>query len=354
MKNFYNYLVAIFLIGVITIPLHNANAGNKDRAGQAGAGELLINPWAGSSGWGGVNVANTKGLESIYNNIAGLAFTAKTELIFANTSWMKGADINLMSFGLSQRVGDAGVIGLSVMSMNFGDIDIRTVDQPEGGIGKFSPRYMNISIAYAKAFSNSIYGGINFKIITESIADANAQGMAIDAGIQYVTGDLENIKFGISLRNVGPKMGFKGDGYSLSTAIPGQTNQFTMTQRGMAFELPTQLNIGAAYDFLFDKSRFTLAGNFASNSFTKDQFMLGGEFSFRNIVLLRAGYTYEEGIYADVTDPARTNANSGFSGGLTIQVPLNKDNDSVLGIDYAYRPTNQFSTTHSIGIRFTL
>ncbi len=354
MKNFYNYLVAIFLIGVIIIPLQNANAGNKDRAGQAGAGELLINPWAGSSGWGGVNVANTQGLESIFNNVAGLAFTSKTELIFANTTWMKGADINLMSFGLSQRVGDAGVIGLSIMSMNFGEIDIRTVDQPAGGIGKFSPRYMNISLAYAKAFSNAIYGGINFKIITESIADANAQGMAIDAGIQYVTGDLENIKFGISLRNVGPKMGFEGDGYSLSTVIPGQNNQFTMTQRGMAFELPTQLNIGVAYDFLFDKSRFTLAGNFASNSFTKDQVILGGEFSFRNIVLLRAGYSYEDGIWEEVTDPARTNANSGFSGGFSVQVPLSKDSDSVFGIDYSYRPTSQFSTTHSFGIRFTL
>ena len=41
-------------------------AGNKDRSGQAGASELLINPWARSSGWGGVNVANSFGLESIY------------------------------------------------------------------------------------------------------------------------------------------------------------------------------------------------------------------------------------------------------------------------------------------------
>ncbi len=354
MKNFYNYLVAIFLIGVITVPLHKVNAGNKDRAGQAGAGELLINPWAGSSGWGGVNVANTTGLESIYNNVAGIAFTSSTELIFANTNWMNGADINLMSFGLSQRVGDAGVIGFSIMSMNFGEIQIRTVDQPEGGIGTFSPRYMNINIAYAKAFSNAIYGGINFKIITESIADAKAQGLGIDAGIQYVAGDMENIKFGISLRNVGPTMKYSGDGYSLSTIIPGQNDEFTTTQRGMAFDLPTQLNIGFAYDFLFDKSRFTLAGNFASNSFTKDQIMLGGEYSFRNILVLRAGYNYEEGIMNDVSDPERTNANRGVSAGFSVQIPMNKEKGSIFGIDYAYRPTDNFATTHSIGIKITL
>ena len=44
MKNFYKYLVAILLISIITLPMADVNAGNKDRAGQAGAEELLINP----------------------------------------------------------------------------------------------------------------------------------------------------------------------------------------------------------------------------------------------------------------------------------------------------------------------
>jgi len=33
---------------------------------------------------------------------------------------------------------------------------------------------------------------------------------------------------------------------------------------------------------------------------------------------------------------------------------LSKDSDRVFGVDYSYRPTDQFSTTHSLGIRFTL
>ena len=32
--------------------------------------------------------------------------------------------------------------------------------------------------------------------------------VAIDAGIRYVTGDQEHIKFSISLKNVGPPMSF--------------------------------------------------------------------------------------------------------------------------------------------------
>lgn len=354
MKNLYNYLIASVVLIAMVLPLQDVQAGNKDRSGQAGAAELLINPWARSSGWGGVNVANVQGLEGIYNNVAGIAFTPKTELIFSYTDWMRGADIALMSFGVAQRVSESGVLGLSVMSMNFGDIDITTIDSPDGGIGQFSPSYLNISLSYAKAFSNSIYGGMTLKLINESIADASAQGVAIDAGIQYVTGERENVKFGISLRNVGPKMKFSGDGFSLSTFVPNDDDAFTTTQRNAAFELPAQLNIGAAYDFLFDASRFTLAGNFTSNSFTKDQFMLGGEFSFRDYVLLRAGYTYEEGIWEDPDGTERTNANSGFSGGFSVQVPLNKESGSVFAIDYSYRPTVQFQGTHSFGIRFTL
>ena len=355
MKNFYKYLIAIFSVSLMLLSSYDAMAGNKDRTGQAGASELLINPWAGSSGWGGVNIANVAGLEAMYNNVAGIAFTKQTELIFAYTDWLKGADIKLMNFGITQRVGESGVFGLSVMSMNFGEIDIRTIELPEGGIGQFSPRYMTISLAYGKAFSSAIYGGLNLKIVNESIADANAQGVAIDAGIQYVTGVKENIRFGISLRNIGPKMKYSGDGFSLSTFVPGNDNAFTTTQRGQAFEMPAQLNIGASYDFLFEqKTRFTLAGCFVSNSFKKDQFIFGGEFSFRDYVLLRAGYTYEEGINKPVTDPEKSNVNSGFSTGFTVQVPLSKGKGSVFAVDYSFRPTDHFQNIHSISARFTL
>ncbi|MBN1340976.1 MAG: PorV/PorQ family protein, partial [Bacteroidales bacterium] len=321
MNSFYKYSGALLLLVLFAIPVDQTLAGNKDRSGQAGASELLINPWARGSGWGNANVACVKGLEGMFSNVAGTAFTPRTELIFVNTNWLKGSDINIMAFGIAQKVGETGVIGLSVMSMSFGEIEIRTVDLPEGGIGTFSPNLLNIGVSYAKAFSNSIFGGLNFKILSESISDASAQGIAIDAGIQYVTGEQENIKFGIALKNVGPKMKFSGDGFSLRTMIPGQDNLFTTTQRSASFELPAQLNIGAAYDFLFDESRFTLAGNFSSNSFTKDQVSVGGEFSFREYVLLRAGYTHEEGINKSIDDPERTNALKGPSAGFSIQVP---------------------------------
>ncbi len=350
MKSFYKYLITLVIIGMLIIPESYLYAGNKDRSGQAGATELLINPWARSSGWGNVSTANVKGLEAMFINVAGLAFTKRTDLVFSHTTYLKGSDINMFAFGFSQRIGDAGVIGMNVVSMSFGEINVTTPDSPEGGLGKFKPNLLNISVAYAKAFSNSIYGGITIKIISESIADVSAQGIAIDAGIQYVTGDMEQIKFGITLKNIGPRMKFSGDGLLETAFFPEQANAFSMSTPSESFELPTALDIGASYDFYIgDWNRLTLAANFRSNSFGKDQFMGGLEYSLKTYLMLRVGYTYEDGI---TKKEDRTTVFTGPSAGITVSVPTNKEKGSSIDIDYSYRATDPFSGTHSIGARF--
>lgn len=345
---------AIFstLVMLILIPAGSIYAGNEDRAGQAGASELLILPYARSQGWAGANTSGIRGLEAMYLNVAGTAFTQKTQVAFSYTDWLKGSDVSISAFGFTQRVSETGVIGLSVMNMSFGDIDITTVNQPEGGIGKFSPSLLNIGVSYAKAFSNSIYGGIVFKIISESIADNSAQGLAIDAGIQYVTGDRENIKFGIALRNVGPAMKFDGDGLTFRGNILGSDNQLTVQHRSAKFELPSQLNIGASYDFFLNEDHtITASGTFISNSFQKDNVIVGVEYNFKNIFMLRGGFHYEEGIFDAM--PERTTAYTGPAAGVTIQVPVKKEDGSNISLDYAYRATNPYQGIHTIGARIS-
>lgn len=211
---------------------------------------------------------------------------------------------------------------------------------------------MNIGLSYAKIFSNSIYGGINVKVISESINNMRGTGLAIDWGIQYVTGEQENIKFGISLKNVGTPIKYNGDGLSFRGFVPGAPNAMTIEQRSQAFELPSLLNIGGAYDFNFtEKYRLTVAGNFTSNSFTKDVISGGVEFSFKDMFIVRGGYAYEDGINS--TDE-RTTFLTGPTGGVTIKVPLNKEVGSHFDLDYSYRATNPFNGIHSVGARINL
>ncbi len=352
MKNTVKYLFAITLLVALTIPVNSAFAGNEDRAGEAGASELLIMPYARSSGWGMSNTSCIRGLESMYLNVAGTAFTQNTEVMFAHSEWLKGSGISINSFGLTQKVGETGVIGLGVMTMNFGDIDITTVDLPEGGIGTFSPSFMNIGLSYAKSFSNSIYGGIALKVISESISDNRAQGVAIDAGIQYLTGDNDNIHFGIALRNIGPTMKFTGDGLSFRGNMNNSDVLMTVEQRSVSFQLPALLNIGAAYDFILSPAHtITLAGSFTSNSFGKDIYSGGLEYNFNNYLMLRGGLNYEKGMFSSTE---RTSAYTGPTAGISIQVPLNKDKGSTFSLDYSYRTTNPFQGTHCIGARINL
>lgn len=339
-------LLAALLIGLPVAVL----AGNPDRAGSAGASQLLINPWAQSSGLANSNMASITGIESTFQNVAGLAFINKTEIQFTNTQYLVGSGIQINSFGLAQKVGEGGVLGLSVMSMSFGDIPVTTAELPEGGIGNFRPNMSNIAVSYAKAFSQRIYGGLTMRVISESIANVSAQGVAFDAGIRYVTGDNDRLKFGIALRNVGPPMRFGGDGLTVSSRPDDGSFSLTVDQRSQQYELPSLVNIGVAYDIISGEDiRLTGNGQFISNSFTRDQFGFGAEFAWTERVIVRAGYLWEEGI----TDATMSmTAINGPGAGLTLQLPAGEN--TVLGIDYAYRTTMPFGGIHSIGVHIGL
>ena len=355
MKQINNWIKAIVFIALLVLPFNQNFAGNPQRAGQAGAYELLINPWARSSGWAGANIAGVRGVEGVYSNVAGLAFIQKTELVFSSTSWLQisgfnDAVSNISSFGIAQKVGESGVIGLSIMNMGFGDIEITTVDNPDGGIGVYSPSFMNIALSYAKMFSNSIYGGMTVKMISEQTSNMGANGVALDAGIQYVTGAKDNFKFGISLKNVGPRISFTGDGLSFRSIV-GDGDDFKMTveQRSSELELPALLNIGMTYDINVLRHRITGAGTFTSNSFQKDQYRLGCEYAYNDMFMVRTGYTYEDGIR---TPSTRTTALRGPSAGFTVELPMG--NGTTFGLDYSYRHTDPFQGSHTIGARINL
>ncbi len=244
-------------------------------------------------------------------------------------------------------------MGLAVMAMDFGDIPVTTTDNPQGGLGTFSPRFININFSYAKIFSNSIYGGINVKVIDESISNVSAGGFAVDAGIQYVTGtneEKDNIKFGIALKNVGTPMTFGGDGLSTRVTTTGGY-ELTIEQRTAGFEIPSLVNIGFTYDLHPAKDhRVSLAATFTSNSFTQDQYSAGIEYGFKSYLMLRGGFTFEENLF---DDNLRTSVFTGPAAGFTVEVPLGKSGKS-FGLDYSYRATDPFSGTHSFGARFSL
>lgn len=340
------------VVALLAISWTSAWAGNPDRAGSAGATQLLINPWARSAGWGLANSSSVRGVEAMFGNVAGLSQVNKTEIMFTNTRWLSGSGTTVNSLGFGQKMGASGVLGVSVTSIGFGELEVTKVDDPAGGLGTFRPTMANIGLSYAKSFSKSISGGLLVRMVSESIANVRTSGVCFDAGIQYVTGEKENVHFGISLKNVGPAMAFSGDGLSVQGLLLSGSDQLTLEQRSAQFEIPSLLNIGAAYDWhVNEMHRITFAGTFISNSFTKDQGVIGVEYAFRKMIHLRGGFMYEDGI---TNDAERTTVFTGPSGGLSVDLPFGDEKKSAISFDYSYRSTNPFAGVHSVGVRISL
>jgi len=311
-----------------------------------------------------MNTADIQGIESERLNPAGLAFTNKTEIGASYTLWLQGSGIGVAHFGICQKLKD-NAIALSFQALNIGSIVKTTTADPEGtGSGSYTPFFVNIAASYARKFSNSISAGVNFRFIDEGFANINAAGFCVDGGLQYVTGPKDNIHFGVSLRNVGTPMVFKGDALTTTTEIIStSTYELTVANRVNQFELPTQLNIGAAYDVWMGRKkeiqpkvfkqdfRLTAVANFVSNAFGYDYYGVGVEFGWKEILMLRTAYRFEQGMFNPAT---RLDAYTGLACGFTIDAPFKKDGGPHLAIDYSFRSTSPFQGTHSLGLRFNL
>jgi len=362
MKNSIN----IKKIGVFSILFSISSfvfAGNEDRAGSAGASQLLVNPWCRSSALGDANVASSMGLEATFTNIAGLAQTDKTQLKFNFTNWLGSAGIPFSSAGIAQRISSSSVIALSVQSMSFGDLMITTADNPDGGIGKFSPKMSVINVGYAKSFTTSISGGFNLKVLNESISNLGSTGIAIDAGIKYVTGKLDRMKMGITLKNIGAPMSMSGDGLGTQVTVIKNSTNITTDQRSQKYELPSMMSMGLSYDFINDtlnNNKLTGAFAFTANSFSNDQYRFGVDYLFNTGVAafnIRTGYVYEK----NVTNAAnRTNALTGLTAGMSVDLisrkttPEGIKKQSAIGLEYAVRMSNPFGLIHSFGVTISL
>lgn len=334
-----------------------AFAGNKDRSGQAGATELLINPWAQSTGLFGLDVASVKGLAAMKVNIAGLSFMDDLEIGVSHSRYLSGTGVNINNAGAAFRINSSSVVGVNVMSMSFGEIDVTDVDHPEGSGAKYRPSFLNFSLGYAKEFSRKIRGGVNGTFITEQIGNIAAVGASIDAGMMYVTGPDDNLHIGVTLRNAGTNMRFSGGGFSSESDAANDPNyKVTRTTPQEKFQLPTYMSMSLAYDFYLAKDdtskglhRLTALGNFTSNSFNNDYLGAGVEYAYDERFMLRAAYRYEK----DIMDKLKsTTFYTGLSMGATISTRLGKTGPKV-AIDYSFRPTQRPANgVHVFGLRF--
>jgi len=324
-------------------------AGDASRKGTTGAEELLIPVGARSIATGGAFLSNVTGLEALYYNPAGLSQGKGTEAMFSITNYL--ADIKVSYFAIGSNLGDFGSLALSVKTLNFGDIPVTTVDNPDGTGSTYSPGYTTAGITYAKIITDRVCVGVNAKIINETINDVSATGFAVDFGVQYRFPS--NLSIGAAVKNIGTNMSFKGNSLQYSTSLAGgnlgspTANYNIPTEE---FQLPSYFELCTAYDFsLNDENKIMVGAAFRNNNVTDDEIRLGLEYGFQNMFFIRGGYC---SIVQSTSGPL-SNITNGFTFGAGINYGFADGMNFVF--DYSFQQVKEFpNPNHTFTVKLSM
>ena len=321
-------------------------AGTGKRIATAGATELLIPVGARTTALAGANMAGVSGVDALYWNPAGVALSEQSvEAMFSYQNWI--GDINVSYLAATSNLGALGSMGLSVKTLNFGDIMETTVENPEGTGSTFSPSYLTVGLTYSRKMTDRILFGATAKVVSEKIMGSSASGIGFDFGLQYVS-PLSGLKLGVVLTNFSGNMKFEGSELEQRVILPGTEAGTVLTSVAVPtakFEMPSQLKIGVSYELGFGQDLgLDLMGTFVNNAYSYDQYILGGELDFMNMFFLRASYAmaYKEGL--DEDDNGFVSASEDFLFGPAFGLGLKLGSNVPLHLDYAYQITEFFDS----------
>ena len=340
----------IGFIGFIAVILllacsYGAIAGGEDRAGTSAAPELMIPVGARYVGMGGAPVAFASGVEAIFWNPAGVdRVTRSANAMFSYRSYI--ADISLDYLAVTGKF-DFGSIGLSLRSLNIGDIPVTTTDAPDGTGEIFNPTYFVMGLTYSRQVTDRIAVGATVNLIQESFAKVNSTGMSVDAGVQYHGAiGIPNFDIGVALKNIGPSMQFGGPGLWTQAVASGSQRGTTYYKvEASSFDLPTVVEIGLGYKLLAqDQNVVDISATFQNNNYAYDEYRVGAEYSYDQKFFLRAGYL----MAANSTDNS-PDIFQKFSVGVGVNFVDVGGTD--ISFDYAFVPVQYFSNNHLISLK---
>ena len=339
----------IFILLILSFSAIETFGGGQNRAGTAGAPELRIPVGARYLAMVGSPIASVSGLEAIYWNPAGVDFTpTAANALFSYRSYI--ADMSMNFAAVSGRLGDLGSVALSFRSLNIGEINVTTMDQPDGTGQIINPNYFILGLTYSKQLTDRISIGASFNIINESIDRAGTTGLSFDFGVQYKNlFDVPGFALGVVVKNLGSSMKYEGNGlYVEAESTVGDRGPTYYKVDAASAELPSEIAIGLSYLKKFDEENSVmLAATFQNNNYSYDDYKIGLEYTFKDILYVRGGYLFSP----QSTD---TTPNIFQNYALGVGLNLKQFSDIDLSIDYAYVPVEYFDSNHifSISIGF--
>lgn len=200
-------------------------------------------------------------------------------------------DLHYSFMSFTSGVEGWGTFGLNATLLYYGTF-IRTGESGPEVLGEFDSYDFAMSGSFGTALTSRLTGGISAKVIYSKLADQGAgrekgkgtsTGFALDFGLLYQL--TQRLNLGIAVTNIGPRMAY--------------------IDAAQSDDLPRNLAFGFKYDLIqseYNRLLITIEANKLlvgigdgfSEELKQTVFNGGGEFSYMNLLAVRAGYIYDE------------------------------------------------------------
>jgi hypothetical protein len=297
------------------------------KVGTAGAQFLKIGLGTRGAAMGGAFVATADDPSAAWWNPACLVRVPGTQVQLTHTEWFE--DVRYEAGVVTREFPGIGTFALQFGLLNSGEMDVTTIEHPEGTGETFTCSDMVAGLTFSRMLTDRFSTGVTFKYVREEWDDVSAGGLAVDLGTLYNTG-FRTLRIGMAIQHFGGELtpdGTFDDYYSGSDSLKAY----------LPYSMPMTFKLGMAMDVIDQGPHFlTVAVDAVHPNDNVEQVNVGGEYWFNGIVALRGGYRIN-------TDEEGLTAGAGFripAGGTTIT------------LDYAYADFNRLDLVHRASLGF--
>ena len=347
----YRELILFALVAVMTCAHILIAQPSPNQVGTTASNFLELGYDPKGIAMGDAYVSTVSDLSAIYWNPAGLAFMSSNEVFFAYQPWLVDTQTYLAAAGFVWP--SYGTFAISILGMNYGEMEVTTLELQEGTGENFSPADLAINFSYGRSLTPWFGFGATAKYIHSSIFHSNADAFAVDFGVIVKTTFLsisddgkEGMKIGMSLSNYGTRMRYSGLDLLQSVDIsPEETGNYKDVQveyKTDSWELPLIFRIGISINpIVKTKHRLTLAADALHANNNNESLNFGAIYTLNMPglakIFLRGGY---RGMYME---------NSEFGPTLGFGILLQSMHQKGIQFDYAYRDIGILGYSNIIG-----
>jgi len=281
---------------VILAVMNPAAAQTVSGVGTTAAAFLKIGVGGRALGMGEAVATQAEDVTALYWNAAGLSNIDRPQVLINHFDYI--VDMSFEYAGVALPVRNIGTFGFFFSYLGMPDIERTTVTYPEGTGEMVRANSFATGISFGRALTDRFSIGGTAKMVKETLWHSTASGLAADIGVQYRT-FFKNLRIGMSISNFGSDMKMGGrdmlvqhDIDELSNGNNGNINADLDTD---AFPMPVLFRVGLSANLTRDF--FNLPGHdliiavdAIHPSDNKEYLNVGGEYRFKNLLALRAGY----------------------------------------------------------------